>query len=121
MIRIALNYSGRPFRKNAIMVGDWMDTDIVTGVASGIETILVLSGVTRREDVRRFPYEPTRIVLHLSPKSSHEKPSSSATEGANLNPVSVQIKPEVADALQAKLPVVALESTLITHGSALSR
>jgi pseudouridylate synthase len=33
-----------------------------------------------------------------------------------LNPVSVQIKPEVADALQARRPVVALESTLITHG-----
>jgi len=33
-----------------------------------------------------------------------------------LNPVSVQIKSEVADALQAKRPVVALESTLITHG-----
>jgi pseudouridine-5'-phosphate glycosidase len=33
-----------------------------------------------------------------------------------LNPVSIQVKPEVADALQARLPVVALESTLITHG-----
>ena len=33
-----------------------------------------------------------------------------------MNPVSIQIKPEVADALQAKRPVVALESTLITHG-----
>jgi len=33
-----------------------------------------------------------------------------------LNPVSIQIKPEVANALQAKRPIVALESTLITHG-----
>jgi len=33
-----------------------------------------------------------------------------------LNPVSIQVKPEVADALQARRPVVALESTLITHG-----
>ena len=33
-----------------------------------------------------------------------------------MNPVSIQIKPEVADALQARRPVVALESTLITHG-----
>ena len=33
-----------------------------------------------------------------------------------MNPVSIQIKPEVANALQAKRPIVALESTLITHG-----
>jgi pseudouridine-5'-phosphate glycosidase len=33
-----------------------------------------------------------------------------------LNPVSIQVKPEVADALQARRPIVALESTLITHG-----
>jgi NagD protein len=27
-----------------------------------METILVLTGVTRREDVDRFPYRPARIV-----------------------------------------------------------
>jgi hypothetical protein len=32
---------------------------------SGLETILVLSGVTREEDVRRFPYQPTRIVKSI--------------------------------------------------------
>jgi len=39
-----------------------MDTDIVAGVESGMETILVLSGVTRREDVDRYPYCPTWIL-----------------------------------------------------------
>jgi NagD protein len=39
-----------------------MDTDIVAGVESGMETILVLSGVTRREDAARYPYQPTRIM-----------------------------------------------------------
>jgi len=38
-----------------------MDTDIVAGVMSGLETYLVLSGVTRREDVTRFPYRPSHI------------------------------------------------------------
>ncbi|MGH7256239.1 MAG: HAD hydrolase-like protein, partial [Nitrospirales bacterium] len=38
------------------------DTDIVAGTEAGMETILVLSGVTRKEDVDRFPYRPTRIV-----------------------------------------------------------
>ena len=60
MIRIALNHLGA-HSENAVMVGDRMDTDILTGVASGMETILVLSGVTRREDVHRFPYEPTHV------------------------------------------------------------
>jgi NagD protein len=44
------------------MIGDRMDTDIIVGTESGLETILVLTGVTRREEVARFPYRPTRIV-----------------------------------------------------------
>jgi NagD protein len=44
------------------MVGDRMDTDIIAGVESGMETILVLTGVTRREDVSRYPYQPTYIL-----------------------------------------------------------
>jgi NagD protein len=44
------------------MVGDRMDTDIVAGVMSGLDTILVLSGVSTREDVNLFPYRPTLIL-----------------------------------------------------------
>ena len=44
------------------MIGDRMDTDIVAGVESGMETVLVLSGVTRREEVSRYPYQPTHVV-----------------------------------------------------------
>ena len=61
MMRTALNYLD-VHSEDTVMVGDRMDTDIVTGVESGMETILVLSGVTRREDVARYPYQPTRIV-----------------------------------------------------------
>jgi len=61
MMRLALNYLGA-HSEHTVMIGDRMDTDIVTGIESGMETILVLSGVTREEDVRRFPYQPTRIV-----------------------------------------------------------
>jgi NagD protein len=39
-----------------------MDTDIIAGVESGMETILVLSGVTCREDVARYPYQPKQIL-----------------------------------------------------------
>jgi len=43
------------------MIGDRMDTDIASGIESGLRTILVLSGVTAREQVDRFPYRPTWI------------------------------------------------------------
>lgn len=61
MIRSALNHLGL-HSENTVMVGDRMDTDIVSGVETGLETVLVLSGVTRREDVARYPYQPTRIL-----------------------------------------------------------
>ena len=44
------------------MIGDWMDTDIVSGLGAGLETILVLTGVTAREGTERFPYRPSRIL-----------------------------------------------------------
>ena len=61
MMRTALNYLGAHSEETA-MIGDRMDTDIVGAVSSGMETILVLTGVTQREDVERFPYRPTHIV-----------------------------------------------------------
>jgi NagD protein len=45
-----------------VMVGDRMDTDVVAGIESGLETILVLSGVTKPSDVEAFPYRPGRVV-----------------------------------------------------------
>lgn len=61
MMRTALNYLD-VHSENTVMVGDRMDTDIIAGVESGMETILVLTGVTRREDVARYPYQPTHIM-----------------------------------------------------------
>jgi NagD protein len=60
MMRTALNYLN-VHSENTIMIGDRMDTDIVAGVSSGMETILVLSGVTKKEDIDKFPYLPTHI------------------------------------------------------------
>ena len=61
MMRTALNYLN-VHSEDTVMIGDRMDTDIVAGVESGMETILVLSGVTSRSDVDGYPYQPTRIV-----------------------------------------------------------
>ena len=61
MMRSALNYLD-VHSEDTVMVGDRMDTDIVAGVESGMKTILVLTGVTRREDIDRFPYRPTWVL-----------------------------------------------------------
>ncbi len=61
MMRSALNYLDA-HSEESVMVGDRMDTDIVGGIESGMRTILVLTGVTNREDVQRFPYRPSWIV-----------------------------------------------------------
>ena len=39
-----------------------MDTDIIAGVESEIETVLVLTGVTRPADLNRFAYHPNHIL-----------------------------------------------------------
>lgn len=60
MMRTAMTYLGI-HSENTVMIGDRMDTDIVAGVVSGLETYLVLSGVTRSGDVAHFPYRPSHI------------------------------------------------------------
>ncbi len=65
MMRSALNFLG-VHSEDTVMIGDRMDTDIVSGVNSGMETILVLTGVTRREDVERFPYRPTYVAESIA-------------------------------------------------------
>ena len=43
-------------------VGDRMDTDIIAGIESNVDTVLVLSGVTAMEDIDRYPYRPKYIL-----------------------------------------------------------
>ncbi len=61
MMRSALN-ALQAHSETTAMIGDRMDTDIVAGLEAGLETILVLSGVTTREEAERFPYRASRIV-----------------------------------------------------------
>ncbi len=61
MMRSALNAIDA-HSETAAMVGDRMDTDIVSGLEAGMETILVLSGLTTREDAERHPYRASRTV-----------------------------------------------------------
>jgi NagD protein len=61
MMRSGLN-AVQGHSETTAMIGDRMDTDVVAGMEAGLHTILVLSGVTRKEEVGRFPFLPSQIV-----------------------------------------------------------
>lgn len=64
MMRTALNFLG-VHSEHTVMIGDNMDTDIIGGVQAGLETILILSGVTRREAIVRYSYQPNHVISSL--------------------------------------------------------
>lgn len=43
-------------------IGDRMDTDIIAGIESNVDTVLVLTGVTAKEDIDKFPYRPKYVL-----------------------------------------------------------
>ena len=61
MMRIALKKLGTK-REDAIVIGDRMDTDIRCGLESAIDTLLVLSGITGKDDIDKFPYRPQYVL-----------------------------------------------------------
>jgi NagD protein len=61
MMRHALKKLGC-HRIEAAIIGDRMDTDIVAGIESELDTVLVLSGVSTLETVSAFPYRPKYIL-----------------------------------------------------------
>jgi NagD protein len=82
MMRSALNKIDA-HSETTIMVGDRMDTDIISGLEAGLRTVLVLTGSTRREDVETFPYRPSRIVdsvADLIPFVDQDQPSEAVRE-----------------------------------------
>ena len=61
MMRSALNRLDA-HSETTVMVGDRMDTDIISGLEAGLRTILVTTGSTRPDQIETFPYRPTRVV-----------------------------------------------------------
>ena len=61
MMRTGLNILGC-HSGEAVMVGDRMDTDVISGMECGMSTVLVLSGVSTRETIGTFAYRPTMVL-----------------------------------------------------------
>lgn len=61
MFRSALNRIGA-HSENTGMIGDRMDTDIVAGMEAGLHTVLVLTGIATRNNIKRFPFRPNEIL-----------------------------------------------------------
>ena len=64
MMRVAMNrfHEMNIHSPDVAMIGDRMDTDMIAAIESGLDPILVLSGVSSRETVAKFPYRP-RLIL----------------------------------------------------------
>ncbi|MBD3346296.1 MAG: HAD-IIA family hydrolase [Chitinivibrionales bacterium] len=52
-------------REETIIIGDRMDTDIIAGIESEIDTVLVLSGVTAEADLLKYPYQPKVVMKDI--------------------------------------------------------
>jgi NagD protein len=61
MMRAALRYL-RAHSEDTWIVGDNMDTDVIAGIQSGLTTVLVLSGVSRADELSAYPYKPHHVV-----------------------------------------------------------
>ncbi|MBQ7696657.1 MAG: HAD family hydrolase [Lentisphaeria bacterium] len=56
--------------RETIIIGDRMDTDIIAGVEAEVDTVLVLSGVTKKEEIPRFAYTPKYVMSGLAELTS---------------------------------------------------
>ncbi|MGW6140953.1 HAD-IIA family hydrolase [Streptomyces sp. NPDC055144] len=65
MMRTGLNAIGAHSESSA-MIGDRMDTDVLAGLEAGMKTFLVLTGLTGRADVDRYPFRPSEVVNSIA-------------------------------------------------------
>jgi NagD protein len=61
MFRSAMNQIDAHSETTA-MIGDRMDTDIIAGMEAGLHTVLVLTGITQREEIGAYPFRPNQVL-----------------------------------------------------------
>ena len=47
---------------DSVMIGDCMDTDVISGMESGMSTVLVLSGVSTMDTLKTYAYRPNAVL-----------------------------------------------------------
>ncbi|WP_461143158.1 HAD-IIA family hydrolase [Salinifilum aidingensis] len=70
MMRSALRALGA-HSEHTLMIGDRMDTDVRSGLESGLQTILVLSGLSHESTAEKFPYRPTKVLGSVADLVDH--------------------------------------------------
>jgi NagD protein len=65
MFRSAMNKIGA-HSENTAMIGDRMDTDVVAGIEAGLHTILVLTGISDRAEMARYPFRPDEVLASVA-------------------------------------------------------
>ncbi|TVT55666.1 HAD family hydrolase [Amycolatopsis rhizosphaerae] len=70
MMRSALRTLGA-HSETTVMIGDRMDTDVHSGIEAGLQTVLVLTGISTLESAERYPYRPTLVVDSIAELVGH--------------------------------------------------
>lgn len=65
MMRSAIRRIGA-HSEQTLMIGDRMDTDVISGLEAGLQTILVLSGISTATSVEMYPYRPTLVTASVA-------------------------------------------------------
>nr|WP_067571400.1 HAD-IIA family hydrolase [Nocardia acidivorans] len=65
MMRSALRRIGA-HSQSTVMIGDRMDTDVISGLEAGMRTILVTTGISTQATVEQYPYRPTAILRSVA-------------------------------------------------------
>jgi NagD protein len=81
MMRSALNAIDAHSETTA-MIGDRMDTDVVSGLEAGLETVLVLTGVSTRESADLYPFRPSRILDSVADLATEIEATGAASAAA---------------------------------------
>ncbi len=72
MMRSALRRIGA-HSQSSVMIGDRMDTDIISGMEAGMRTVLVTTGISSRATMEQYPYRPTLILDSVAELVGHTK------------------------------------------------